>query len=78
MTRCMYAQLSQQRFTPPKVFEPHMPPSYHPDAAAAEVCDQPQRVDIPRASVRFLLLLRTDWDETGSWTTDVGGACKNR
>lgn len=30
-TRCLYAMLASQRFEPPKVFAPYIPPEEHPD-----------------------------------------------
>jgi hypothetical protein len=30
-TRCLYAMLASQRFDPPKVFAPYIPPEEHPD-----------------------------------------------
>jgi len=33
-TRCLYAMLACQRFEPPNVFAPHIPPEEHPDHGA--------------------------------------------
>ncbi|CAK4076188.1 unnamed protein product [Aphanomyces euteiches] len=37
LTRCMYAQVKQQQFAPPKPFQPFMPPADDPSFSSAEM-----------------------------------------